>query len=495
MGITELPAVQLLALLEEGTHSSRDITEEFLAVIARADPNIGAFVRSDADAALIQADKIDKMRTAGKPVGPLGGIPVAIKDVLCTVDEVTSCGSRMLHEYRPPYDATSVSRLKKAGAIVIGKTNMDEFAMGCSTENSAFHPTLNPWNPEYVPGGSSGGAAACVAASMAPLSVGSDTGGSIRQPASHCGVVGLKPTYGRVSRYGLIAFGSSLDCVGPIARNVEDLAILLEVLAGPDEKDATSVQADVPDYLAACREPLEELKLGVVQEHFSEGLDPTVKQCVDQAIGQFKALGATVTNVQMPHSQYAIAAYYIIASSEASSNLARYDGAHYGYRASPSDTQSSRDLMSMYRDTRQMGFGAEVKRRIMLGTYALSAGYYDAYYLKALRTRRLIAQDFSEAFKNVDLLIGPVAPTPAFRLGEKVLDPLAMYLSDSYTVAANLSGLPAISIPCGRTEAGLPIGFQLQGPALSESKLLRAGNVYQQNTDWHLQTPAAQRQS
>ena len=489
MNLTQLSAVELLDLLEQGQKTSREITTAFLHEIEQHDSQIGAFVRIDRDNALAQADKIDQKRAQGKTVGSLGGLPVAIKDVLCTADGITSCGSRMLADYQSPYDATAVRRLRDAGAVLMGKTNMDEFAMGCSTENSAFHPTHNPWNLDCIPGGSSGGAAACVAGRMAPLSIGSDTGGSIRQPASHCGVVGLKPTYGRVSRYGLIAFGSSLDCVGPIARTVEDVAILLSVLAGQDSHDATSIDDGVPDYLSECRQPLGSLRLGIVQEHFGAGIHPEVKSHVENAIGTFEKMGATVHPINLPQSNYAIAAYYIIASSEASSNLARYDGAHYGFRAENRTGDNERSLESMYCDTRQQGFGPEVKRRIMLGTYALSAGYYDAYYLKALRVRRLIADDFQKAFENVDLLIGPVTPTPAFMLGEKVEDPLAMYLGDSYTVGANLAGLPAIALPCGHAANGLPIGVQLQGPALSESRLLQVGNAFQQQTEWHQMMP------
>ena len=490
MDFSELSAVELLVMLQQGECTSRDITEFFLNSIRKEDENIGAFVRTRADDALAQADLADKLRKSDSAMGPLNGLPIAIKDVLCIADEVTSCGSRMLMNYRAPYDSTVVGRLKRAGAVILGQTNMDEFAMGCSTENSAIHPTHNPWNRQHVPGGSSGGAAACVAAAMSPLSIGSDTGGSIRQPASHCGVVGLKPTYGRVSRYGLIAFGSSLDCVGPLARHVEDIAILLSAIAGHDSKDATSVPDKVPVYLEECRKSLGKLRLGVVQEHFGDGLDSDVKMSVEQAIDQFKSLGATVTPVCLPHTRYAIAAYYIIASSEASSNLARFDGAHFGFRANKSSEVERQSLESMYLDTRKQGFGPEVKRRIMLGTYALSAGYYDAYYLKALRTRRLIAEDFAKAFEQVDLLIGPVSPTPAFAIGDKVDDPLSMYLSDSYTVGANLAGIPAISLPCGFSADGLPIGVQLQGPALSESLLLNAGKAFQAVTNWHTATPS-----
>ena len=363
MSITQKSAVQLIELMEQGKKTSREITSAFLNAIEKNDPQIGSFVRWDAKTALATAEGIDADRAAGKKVGVLAGLPVAIKDILCTSEGVTSCGSKMLAEYRSPYDATSVVRLKEAGAVIVGKTNMDEFAMGCSTENSAFHPTRNPWNHERIPGGSSGGAAACVAGSMAPLSLGSDTGGSIRQPASHCGVVGLKPTYGRVSRFGLIAFGSSLDCIGPLARTAEDAALMLSVISGRDRRDATSLDREVPDYLSECRKDLGELRLGVVSEHFGKGIDPEVKYHVEQAIDRFKKMGALVTPVTLPHSQYAIAAYYIIASSEASSNLARYDGAHYGFRAENRTGDNERSSgVDVLQNTRQQGFGQEVKR-------------------------------------------------------------------------------------------------------------------------------------
>jgi aspartyl-tRNA(Asn)/glutamyl-tRNA(Gln) amidotransferase subunit A len=416
----------------------------------------------------------------------------------------------MLEAFCSPYDATAVARLKAADAIILGKTNMDEFAMGGSTENSAFQVTRNPWCLDRIPGGSSGGAAACVAARMAALSVGTDTGGSIRQPASLCGVVGLKPTYGRVSRYGLVAFASSLDQVGPLARTVEDAALLLEILAGYDPLDSTCVNLPVPRYQVAARERIEGLRIGLVREHFGEGLDADVASAVREAMRVYESLGATMQDISLPHAPYAVATYYVIAPSEASSNLARYDGVHYGYRSDvPSimrEYEAERDalesagdqralevldtpLVRMYRRSRAKGFGAEVKRRIMLGTYALSAGYYDAYYLKAAKVRQLIRQDWDDAFRDVDLVAGPVTASPAFRVGEKIDDPLAMYLVDLYTVGANLAGIPGISIPCGISRDGLPIGLQLHAPQFQEERLLRGANMFQQATDWHQRAP------
>ena len=435
---------------------------------------------------------------------------MAVKDVLCTQGEPTTCASRMLENFRPPYDATVIARLKAADAVLIGKTNMDEFAMGGSNENSAFHPTHNPWDLARIPGGSSGGAAACVAASMAPLSIGTDTGGSVRCPAGLCGVSGLKPTYGRVSRFGLIAFASSLDQVGPLGRTAEDMALLLEVIAGHDPRDSTSVNVPVPEYTKMIGQPLAGLRLGLVREHFGEGLDGEVEAAVREAMRVYESLGATVKWVSLPHSKYAVAVYYVIAPCEASSNLARYDGVHYGYRtdeklmladlaAERAQLQKEGDkaalasldnpLVRLYRRSRAEGFGPEVKRRIMLGTYALSAGYYDAYYKKALQVRRLIRQDFDKAFEEVDLIAGPVTPAPAFKIGEKIDDPLAMYLFDLYTVSTKLAGIAALSIPCGFSSAGLPIGLHLQAPAFEEERLLRGAHMFQQATDWHAKKP------
>lgn len=511
MSLINRTAASLLAGLKSGELTSVQITEAFLKQIELHDPAVRAFLRVERDAVLGQADAIDQRRKRKEPLGPLAGLPVAVKDVLCTRDEPTTCASRMLENFRPPYDATVISRLKDADAVLLGKTNMDEFAMGGSTENSAFAQTRNPWDLTRIPGGSSGGAAACVAASMAPLSVGSDTGGSIRQPAGLCGVTGLKPTYGRVSRYGLVAFASSLDQIGPLAHTAEDAALLLQTLAGHDPRDSTSVDRPVPRYTDTVRQPLAGLRIGLVREYFGEGLDREVEQSVREAVRVYQSLGATVQDVSLPHSKFAVATYYIIAPCEASSNLARYDGVHYGYRtderpmlggleAERVKLQSARNaaaledldnaLVRMYRQTRAEGFGAEVKRRIMLGTYALSAGYYDAYYLKALKVRRLIRQDFDRAFEEVDLIAGPVTPTPAFRLGERVNDPLSMYLYDLYTVSTNLAGIAGVSIPCGLSSGGLPIGLQLQAPPFEEERLLRAAHMFQQQTDWHERRPS-----
>jgi aspartyl-tRNA(Asn)/glutamyl-tRNA(Gln) amidotransferase subunit A len=510
MSVVDHSAADLIDLVARGELSSVDVTRAFLDRIEALDANIGAFVRVDAERALAQAADVDRKRAAGKPLGLLAGLPVAVKDVLCDRETRTTCSSRMLETFQPPYDATVVSRLTAADAVLLGRTNMDEFAMGGSTENSAFHPTRNPWDPIRTPGGSSGGSAACVAAQMASLAIGTDTGGSIRQPAGLCGITGLKPTYGRVSRYGLVAFASSLDQVGPKARSARDAALLLDVIAGHDPRDATSLNRPTPRYSKSIDEPLAGLKLGVAREHFAAGLDREVETAVQEAIGLYQTMGAEIREVSLPHSKYGVAAYYVIAPSEASSNLARYDGVHYGYRtdqakllaemaAERKALEVARDerglanldsaLVRMYRRTRAEGFGAEVKRRIMLGTYALSAGYYDAYYLKALKVRRLIRQDFDKAFEQVDLLVGPVTASPAFKLGEMVNDPLAMYLLDLYTVSANLAGLPAISIPCGLSKSGLPIGLQLHAPALAEDWLLRAAHMFQQATKHHTRRP------
>jgi aspartyl-tRNA(Asn)/glutamyl-tRNA(Gln) amidotransferase subunit A len=512
MVLTFRPAVELLAELESRRLSARELVEACLAQIQRYDPVIRAFLLVDAEAALAQARQIDERRARGEPVGKLAGLPVAIKDVLCTQGQRTTCASRILANFVPPYDATVVEKLKAADAILIGKTNMDEFAMGGSTENSAFFPTLNPWDIRRVPGGSSGGAAACLAAGMASLSVGTDTGGSIRQPAAFCGVSGLKPTYGRVSRYGLVAFASSLDQIGPLARTAEDCALLLEVLAGHDPRDSTSAPLPVPAYSQIVRQPLAGLRLGVPQEYFAAGLDPQIEAAVREALGVFEGLGAKVQPVQMPHSRYGIATYYIIAPSEASSNLARYDGVHYGYRTDEARmlaeleaearqrggdpqrlTELDTPLVRLYRKTRAEGLGPEVKRRIMLGTYTLSAGYYDAYYLKALKVRRLIRNDYDQAFQQVDLLVGPTTPNPPFCLGEKASDPLAMYLEDLYTVTTNLAGVGGMSIPCGMTRDGLPIGLQLQCRPFDEERMLQAAAMFQKATDWHQRTPALEK--
>jgi aspartyl-tRNA(Asn)/glutamyl-tRNA(Gln) amidotransferase subunit A len=483
----ELSATDLVTAVRQGDLSAVQCTEAFLARIESLDGAINAFLKVDRDGALAKAAEIDARRKAGKPIGALAGLPVAVKDVLCTADLPTTCASKMLEHFRPPYDADTVRRLREADAVIVGKTNMDEFAMGGSNENSAFGPVKNPWDLTRAPGGSSGGSAACVAADMAPVAIGSDTGGSIRQPAGLCGITGLKPTYGRVSRRGLIAFASSLDQIGPMARSAADCALVMETIAGHDPGDSTSLATDVPRYTELLEQPLTGVRIGRVAEHYAEGLDPEVAKGVDEAFAVFKAAGATVVDVELPHAKYGVPTYYLIAPCEASSNLARYDGAHYGYRSPAKAGGFESPLVEMY--SRAEGFGPEVKRRIMLGTYALSAGYYDAYYAKALKVRRLIRQDYLDAFKQVDLIGGPVSATPAFKLGEKTGDPLAMYLVDLYTVATNLAGVGGISFPCGFTKSGLPVGFQLQGPALAEPLLLRATDRFQRLTDWHTRRP------
>jgi aspartyl-tRNA(Asn)/glutamyl-tRNA(Gln) amidotransferase subunit A len=507
----DLSAVDLVAAVREGDVTAVQCAEAYLRRIEQVDGKVNAFLKVDRDGALARAADVDARRKAGKPLGPLAGLPVAVKDVLCTADMPTTCASRMLENFRPPYDAEVVRRLRAADAVIVGKTNMDEFAMGGSNENSAFGPVHNPWDLSRAPGGSSGGSAACVAADMAPVAIGSDTGGSIRQPAALCGITGLKPTYGTVSRRGLIAFASSLDQIGPMARSAADCALIMETIAGHDPGDSTSLPNAVPPYAEMLDKPLTGIRIGRVAEHFAAGLDPEVARAVEEAFAAYKAAGATIHDVQLPHAKYGIPTYYLIAPCEASSNLARYDGAHYGHRAEPGKGHRAEPgkghqaesgkaghptrefdspLIEMYCRSRAEGFGPEVKRRIMLGTYALSAGYYDAYYAKALRVRRLIRQDYLDAFQHVDLIGGPTSATAAFSLGEKSSDPLAMYLVDMYTVTANLAGIGGISFPCGFTRSGLPIGFQLQGPALAEPLLLRAADRYQRLTDWHLRRPA-----
>jgi aspartyl-tRNA(Asn)/glutamyl-tRNA(Gln) amidotransferase subunit A len=511
MSLTDRPAIELLRDLNARKVSSVELTRAYLDRIKQHDGKVKAFLLVDPDAALARAKEIDDRRATGKPVGKLGGLPVAIKDVICTQGVKTTCASKILQNFVPPYDATVVKRLKAADAVLIGKTNMDEFAMGGSTENSAYFKTTNPWDTTRVPGGSSGGAAACLAAAMAPLSIGTDTGGSIRQPAAFCGVTGLKPTYGRVSRYGLVAFASSLDQIGPLAGSAEDCALLLEVLAGHDPLDSTSANIAAPEYTKSVNQPLQGLKLGLVKEHFGPGLNGEIEAAVREAVKVYQSLGATIKELSMPHSKFGIATYYIIAPSEASSNLARYDGVHYGYRSDEKamlaelaaeqqkyekekNDKKLKDLdtplIRLYRKTRAEGFGPEVKRRIMLGTYTLSAGYYDAYYLKALKVRRLIRGDYDKAFEEVDFIVGPTTPSPAFKLGEKTDDPLSMYLEDLYTVTMNLAGIGGMSIPCGFTKSGLPIGLQLQARPFDEERLLRAAAMFQKATDWHTRRPA-----
>ncbi len=483
MLLHSLTVHELRRLLVRREIKVSEAVEAYLERIDRVDPEIGAYLTVTADLARREAALYDegKKDLAGSP---LAGVPLSIKDVLCTRGIKTTCGSKILKNFVPPYDATVIEWFQKAGFVLLGKTNMDEFAMGSSTENSAFGPTRNPWDPTRVPGGSSGGSAAAVAAELCAASLGTDTGGSIRQPASFCGVVGLKPTYGRVSRYGLVAFASSLDQIGPITRDVEDAALILQTLAGYDPRDSTSVDLPVPDYVAALKEPIKGLKLGIPREYFIEGIHPDVAASVQKAIEQFQALGATTVEVSLPHTSYGVAAYYIIAPAEASSNLARYDGVKYGHRST-----DARDLMTLYRRSRSEGFGAEVKRRIMLGTYVLSAGYYDAYYKKASQVRTLIRSDFVQAFEKCDALLTPVAPIPAFAIGEKTDDPLQMYLSDVFTLPASLAGIPGISIPCGVSSENLPIGLQILGPHFREDLILRLAHHFEQATDHHQRRP------
>jgi aspartyl-tRNA(Asn)/glutamyl-tRNA(Gln) amidotransferase subunit A len=503
MSLLQQTAGEHLRRLKANEITSVELTRAYLDRISAVDERIGSFLRVDAEGALLRAGEIDARRSNGQPIGALGGLPVAVKDVLCERGALTTCASRMLAGFRPPYDATVIAKLRAADAVLIGRTNMDEFAMGGSTENSAFQPTRNPWDVERTPGGSSGGSAAAVSAGMAPLAIGSDTGGSIRQPAGLCGVVGMKPTYGRVSRHGLVAFASSLDQIGAFGNSVEDVAFMLEAIAGHDAMDSTSLDVAVPPYSKTVNQPLKGLRIGWVREHFGPGLDGDVEAAVRAALDVYESLGATLHEISLPNSKYAVAVYYVIAPSEASSNLARYDGVHYGYRtdeklmlAELGEERTRFDmenvdsaLVRMYRRTRAEGFGAEVKRRIMLGTYALSAGYYDAYYLKALKVRRLIRHDFDDAFEKVDLIAGPITAAPAFKLGEMADDPLAMYLVDLYTVSANLAGIPGLCLPCGLSKGGLPIGLQLQAPALEEERLFRGARMYEQATDWHKQRP------
>jgi aspartyl-tRNA(Asn)/glutamyl-tRNA(Gln) amidotransferase subunit A len=481
----ERTAVELSTLLSRGEITAEDLTGQFLQAIRQREPKVQAFLHVDEQAALAQARAVDEKRRRGLPLGPLAGVPVAVKDVLCTQGQPTTCGSKMLQNFVPPYDAHVITCLKQADAVLIGKTNMDEFAMGSSTENSAFQVTRNPWDLERIAGGSSGGSAVAVAACEAPLALGSDTGGSIRQPAGLCGIVGLKPTYGRVSRFGLVAFGSSLDQVGPLAHDVTDAALLLQAIAGHDPRDSTSVDKPVPDYRQTIDQPVRPLTVGVPREYFGQGLDAEVERAVATALKVYEGLGAQVKPVSLPNSPFAVAVYYLVATAEASSNLARYDGVHFGHRSAAHD-----NLIHMYSRSRGEGFGKEVKRRIMLGTYALSSGYKEAYYVKALKVRRLIRDDFDRAFAECDVVMGPTYPSAAFRIGERADNPLAMYLSDIYTISANLAGLPGLSIPCGFTRSGLPIGLQIQAPPFAEEKLLRIARVYERATDWHTRRPA-----
>lgn len=474
--IHSLPIYRLHQAIRSGELSIRETAQAFLERIDRYDSKVRAFLTVDAGRVLEQAEELDRKHQAGDlTLTYLTGIPLAIKDVIVTLGIRTSCGSHILQNYVPANDATVIRKLQEENFILLGKCNCDEFAMGSSTENSAYYPTHNPWDLERVPGGSSGGSAACVAAGEAPGALGSDTGGSIRLPAAFCGVVGLKPTYGRVSRFGLVAYASSLDTIGPLAGNTRDAAIIFQTLAGPDPRDSTCSGRPVPDYVSEIGKDVRGLKIGIPVEWFGAGLDPLVDEKVRNCVRILEGLGCSVQEVHLPHTEYAIAAYYIIAPAEASSNLARYDGVKYGYRS-----QAAEDLEKMYQQTRSHGFGEEVKRRIMLGTYALSSGYYDAYYLKASKVRTLVKQDYIKAFEQVDVLLGPTSPTLPFKLGEKTADPLQMYLSDLYTVTANLAGMPGLSVPCAFTEEGLPVGVQLLGAPFEEGKLLRLGHVLEQ---------------
>ncbi len=485
----EATAIGIATAVAAGRLKAVHACGEALQRIEALEPKLRVFLDLTVDHAHRRARQIDADVAAGVPVGPLAGVPIAVKDNICTTFGRTTCGSEILHNYRSPYDATVIRRVEGAGGVVIGKTNLDEFAMGSSTENSGYRPTRNPWNLDCVPGGSSGGSAVAVAAGMTSVALGSDTGGSVRQPAGLCGVVGLKPTYGRVSRYGLVAYGSSLDQIGPLARNVTDAALLLGVISGKDANDSTSVERPVDDYLAELDDAkltarASSLTIGIPKEYFGDGLDAEVRAAVEAATDVYRSLGVSVVEVSMPHSPYCLAVYYLVATAECSSNLARYDGVHYGHRTAQPD-----DIIDLYSSSRAEGFGPEVKRRIMLGTFALSAGYYDAFYNKALKARQLIKQDFQRAFEQADVLVCPTSPTPAFRFGEKLDDPLQMYLADICTVAANLAGVPGISIPCGFSSDGLPIGLQLLAPLFGETQLLQTARLYERETDWHARRP------
>jgi len=465
--------------------TATQVAERFLSRLSAIDPKVRAFLSVTKDSALAAAKRVDEKIARGEKTGLLAGIPVAVKDNLCTADAPTTCGSKILETYRPPYDATTVRRLREEDAVIVGKTNLDEFAMGSSTENSAFFTSRNPWNLECVPGGSSGGSAAAVAAGMAPLALGSDTGGSIRQPAALTGTVGFKPTYGRVSRYGLVAYGSSLDQVGPFGRSVRDAALLTQAIAGHDPQDSTSVNQPVPDFVGKLERDVKGLRLGVPKEYFGQGLDPEVRASVEAAIAALVSKGASRVEVSLPMTDYAIAAYYIVAPCEASSNLARYDGVHYGHR-----TKAHGDVISLMSKSREEGFGPEVTRRIILGTFALSSGYYDAYYNRALKVRRRIKMDFDKAFEVCDVIVGPTSPTPEFPVGAKANDPLSMYLCDVYTVATNLAGLPGVSVPCGLTSSGLPIGLQVQGRVLDDLGVLQAARCVERELALSLPWPS-----
>jgi len=484
MEIATATLAELAAALRARELSSEELTRVYLERIERLDPNLNSFITVTPDLALKQAGAADAVLARGEG-GPLTGIPLAHKDIFCTDGVTTTCGSRMLADFVAPYDATAVSRLHAAGAVLLGKTNMDEFAMGSSNETSHFGPVRNPWDLDKVPGGSSGGSAAAVAAGLTAAATGTDTGGSIRQPAALCGITGLKPTYGRVSRYGMVAFASSLDQGGTLTRSAEDAALLLGVMAGFDSRDSTSVDVPVPDYTATLGDDLTGLRIGLPREYFGDGIDPGVASAVEAALEELRGLGAETVEISLPNSHLSVPAYYVIAPAECSANLSRFDGVRYGHRCA-----DPHDLEDLYKRSRSEGFGAEVKRRIMIGTYVLSAGYYDAYYLKAQRVRRLIGDDFRRAFAEVDVIAGPTAPTPAFAIGERVDDPITMYLSDIFTIAANLAGLPGMSLPAGFA-GELPVGLQLIGNHFTEGRLLNVGHRYQQATDWHRRLPPA----
>jgi len=484
MQLFKLTIHELQDLLRKRKVTSVEVTESFLNRINSVDKKINSYITVAHESALKQANEADDMFKEGRGLQPLLGIPFAVKDLICVEGEKTTCGSKILQNFIPPYNATVIRKLKENGAVLLGKVNMDEFAMGSSNETSYFGPTRNPWNQDCVPGGSSGGSAAAVAADLCAASLGSDTGGSIRQPAGFCGIVGLKPTYGRVSRFGLVAFASSLDQIGPMTKDVKDAALLMNIMCGKDQFDSTSADTSVPDFTKALVNDVKGMKIGIPKEYFVEGLDHGVEKRVNEAIKVYRDLGADCIDISLPHTEYAVAVYYILSSAEASSNLARYDGVKYGFRV-----DSPKDLMDMYRSTRSEGFGNEVKRRIMLGTYVLSAGYYDAYYLKAQKVRTLIKKDFDDVFKKCDVIISPTTPCKAFKLGEKVDDPIQMYLSDIFTISANLGGVPSISIPCGFTDDGLPVGMQITSKHFDEESVFRTAFSYQQNTEHHLKKP------
>ncbi len=489
MSYCKLSANQIKEKILAQELTAYSVVEKLFGEIEHKDAKIKAYLTLNKDTALERAKEIDLKIKKGEAVGKLAGVPIAIKDNLCTKGLKTTCASKILENFVPPYDAHVIERLIEEDAIIIGKTNMDEFAMGSSTENSRFQITCNPWDPKRIPGGSSGGSAAAVAADMAFLALGSDTGGSIRQPAALCGIVGLKPTYGRVSRYGLVAFGSSLDQIGTLTKDVSDAALLLQIIAGHDKMDSTSAGLPVQDYPSLLDGTIEGLRVGVPKEYFGFGLNQEIKKAIEDALRLFEKLGAKIIDISLPHTEYAVAVYYIIATAEASSNLARYDGVRYGYRSSDSELRTPNSLLSMYSRSRAEGFGNEVKRRIMLGTYALSSGYYDAYYMKASKVRTLIKNDFLSAFEKVDCIICPTSPTPAFKIGEKTTNPLEMYLSDIFTIPANLAGIPGISIPCGFTRDNLPIGMQILGKHFDEARILKVAKAFERETDYHLKRP------